>query len=71
MLECVRIDGNTGREFQETRDFITRSLVTRRFRNADKLARYAGVAPVKFSSAGKGKEQSQESQTIRYFTAII
>lgn len=30
----------------------------RRFANADKLASYAGVAPVKFSSAGKGKEQS-------------
>lgn len=30
----------------------------RRFPNADKLARYAGVAPVKFSSAEKGKEQS-------------
>lgn len=30
----------------------------RRFPNADKLARYAGVAPAKFSSAGKGKEQS-------------
>lgn len=29
-----------------------------RFRNADKLAKYSGVAPVKFSSAGKGKEQS-------------
>ncbi|WP_084496274.1 transposase [Lacrimispora indolis] len=31
----------------------------RRFANADKLARFAGVAPVKFSSAGKGKKQSQ------------
>jgi len=34
----------------------------RRFRNADKLARYAGVAPVKFSSAGKGKEQSSRQR---------
>ena len=34
----------------------------RRFRNADKLARYAGVAPVKFSSAGKGKEQIVPNQ---------
>jgi len=106
ILECVRNDGDTFREYQESRDFITQSLVRdlehqkeelagidqeiekilltfeykltsmpgigiafaskliaeigdiRRFRNADKLARYAGVAPVKFSSAGKGKEQS-------------
>ncbi|WP_313182228.1 transposase [Lacrimispora sp.] len=29
-----------------------------RFSNAEKLARFAGVEPVKFSSAGKGKEQS-------------
>jgi len=28
---------------------------TSRFPNADKLARFAGIAPVKFSSAGKGK----------------
>jgi hypothetical protein len=34
----------------------------RRFSNADKLARYAGVAPVKFSSAGKGKEQSSRQK---------
>ena len=108
ILECVRNDGSTFREYQESRDFITQSLVRdlehqkeelagidqeiekllltfdykltsmpgigtafaskliaeigdiRRFRNADKLARYAGVAPVKFSSAGKGKEQSSQ-----------
>jgi len=106
ILECIRSDGNTARDFQDSRDFITRSLMhdlehqketlfqldkeiekvllsfdykltsmpgigiavaskliaeigeIRRFPNADKLARYAGVAPVKFSSAGKGKEQS-------------
>ena len=106
ILECVGNDGNTFREYQESRDFITQSLVRdlehqkeelagidqeiekllltfdykltsmpgigtafaskliaeigdiHRFRNADKLARYAGVAPVKFRSAGKGKEQS-------------
>lgn len=29
----------------------------KRFKNADKLAKFAGIAPVKFSSAGKGKEQ--------------
>ncbi|GLC79556.1 IS110 family RNA-guided transposase [Lacrimispora brassicae] len=106
ILECVKADGNTTRDFQASRDFITGSLVLdlehqketlaqldkeiekvllsfdckltsmpgigtyvagkllaeigdiRRFSNADKLARYAGVAPVKFSSAGKGREQS-------------
>ncbi|AOY76021.1 IS110 family transposase [Clostridium formicaceticum] len=31
-----------------------------RFTSPDKLARYAGIAPVKFSSAGKGKEQSSK-----------
>jgi hypothetical protein len=31
-----------------------------RFANPDKLAKYVGVAPVKFSSAGKGKEQMSE-----------
>jgi transposase len=30
----------------------------RRFRNADKLAKYAGIAPVTFSSAGKGKDKA-------------
>ena len=104
ILDCVKNDGNTYREYQESRDFITTSLVRdlehqkeelagldkeiekillsfeykltsmpgigtfvaskliaeigdiRRFPSADKLARFAGVAPVKFSSAGKGKE---------------
>lgn len=104
ILDCVHNDGDTFREYQESRDFITISLVRdlehqkeelieldkeiekillsfdykltsmpgirtsiaskliaeigdiRRFSNADKLARFAGVAPVKFSSAGKGKE---------------
>lgn len=30
----------------------------RRFSNADKLARFAGIAPVRFSSGGKGKDQA-------------
>ncbi len=29
-----------------------------RFANADKLARFAGIAPVRFSSGGKGKDQA-------------
>lgn len=105
ILDCVQTDGNTYRDYQKSRDFITRGLVKdlehqkeslaeldkeieqmllcfeyklttmpgigtavaskliaeigdiRRFPNANKLAKYAGVAPVKFSSAEKGKEQ--------------
>jgi len=46
-----------------------------RFSNADKLARFAGVAPVLFSSAGKGKEKrsKQGSRTLNallYFLAV-
>ncbi|WBW99700.1 IS110 family transposase [Oceanirhabdus sp. W0125-5] len=46
-----------------------------RFSNADKLARFAGIAPIKFSSAGKGKEQKsrQGNRTLHgvfYFLAI-
>jgi hypothetical protein len=46
-----------------------------RFRNADKLARFAGIAPVNFSSAGKGKDK-QSNQGNRqlygtmYFLAV-
>ena len=123
ILECIKNDGNTIRDFQESRDFITGSLVLdlehqketlaqldkeiekvllsfdckltsmpgigtaiagkllaeigdiRRFSNADKLARYAGVAPVKFSSAGKGREQSsrqgnRQLHGLFYFLAV-
>ena len=123
ILDCVQNDGNTFREYQESRDFITTSLVRdlehqkeelagldkeieklllsfdykltsmpgigtsiaskliaeigdiRRFPNADKLARFAGVAPVKFSSAGKGKEQSsrqgnRQLHGLFYFLAV-
>ena len=47
----------------------------RRFPNADKLARFTGIAPVKFSSAGKGKEQSsrqgnRELHGLFYFLAV-
>jgi transposase len=46
-----------------------------RFPNADKLARYAGIAPVNFSSAGKGKDQAPKQgnrklQGIFFFLAI-
>lgn len=123
ILEYVEKDGNTIRDYQTSRDFITQSLVRcleqqkeeialidceiekmlryfdyklttipgvsvataskliaeigdiRRFPNADKLARYAGIAPIKFSSAGKGKEQSskqgnRELHGLFYFLAV-
>jgi transposase len=46
-----------------------------RFKNADKLARYAGIAPVNFSSAGKGKDKKskQGNRTLNgvlYFLAM-
>ncbi len=46
-----------------------------RFSNSDKLARFAGIAPVKFSSAGKGKEEKskQGNRTLHgifYFMAV-
>jgi len=98
ILDCIHKDGNTIRDYQDSRDFLTRSLARdlehqmeekgrlekeiekvlssfdykltsmlgigtavaskliveigdiRRFPNADKLARFAGIAPVKFSS---------------------
>ena len=46
-----------------------------RFPNADKLARFAGIAPVLFSSAGKGKEQRSKQgnrvlNATLYFLAV-
>ncbi len=46
-----------------------------RFSNAGKLAKYAGIAPVNFSSAGKGKDVSPKQgnrrlQSIFFFLAI-
>ncbi len=104
ILELVKADGDTEREYQETRDFLIQSHVRdicfkheeltrieseleklmgaldyqletmpgistvtasqlvsqigdiKRFSNSSKLARYAGIAPVNFSSGGKGKD---------------
>jgi hypothetical protein len=123
IMELVESDGNTRREFQETRDFIVRGIVKGirfikeqikeveqelkkimdsmgfkletmpgidtvtaanlisnigdviRFSNADKMARFSGIAPVLFSSARKGKEHKskQGNRTlygIFYFLAI-
>lgn len=47
----------------------------RRFPNADKLANFAGIAPVNFSSAGKGddkpsKQGNRRLQGTIYFLAI-
>lgn len=41
-----------------------------RFSNPNKLARFAGIAPVLFSSAGKGKEQ-RSSQGNRILNSIL
>ncbi len=46
-----------------------------RFPNSDKLAKFAGIAPVNFSSAGKGKDVcpkqgNRRLQAIFYFLAI-
>lgn len=42
----------------------------RRFSSADKLARFAGIAPVRFSSGGKGKDQAS-GQRNRVLNAIF
>lgn len=103
ILKLVKEDGQTMKEYQETRDFLVRSIVrdiefkkkemkyierelkrlvnlldyqletmpgielvtasaliaeigdVRRFPNANKLARFAGIAPVYFGYGGKGK----------------
>lgn len=34
--------------------------MSQRFPNANKLARYAGIAPVHFSSGGKGKDHKSK-----------
>jgi transposase len=123
ILTLVREDGDTKRAYQETRDFIVKSIVRdikfkkqeieqvekelehiinllgykldtmpgidivttcalvsqigdiSRFTSADKLARFAGIAPVNFSSAGKGKDQkskqgNRELHGIFYFLAV-
>ena len=123
ILDCVQNDGNTVRDYQQSRDFITQSLARclerqkeevalieiqiesmlqefpyklttlpgvdivtaskliseigdiSRFKNADKLARYSGIAPVSFSSAGKGKDISSKQGNrflngVFYFMAV-
>ena len=47
----------------------------RRFQNKDKLAQFAGIAPIKLSSSGKGKDKATKQgnrrlQAIIYFLAI-
>ncbi len=118
ILELVKTDGTTTKQYQETRDFLVQSMVRdlrfkkqemalvegelrklmklldyqpetmpgidvvtasalvaeigdiQRFPNANKLARYAGIAPVHFGSGGKGKDHKskQGNRTLlRYF----
>lgn len=47
----------------------------KRFRNADKLAKFSGIAPVNFSLAGKGKDKkskqgNRELYGVFYFLAV-
>lgn len=123
ILDAVKADGDTTRDYQPERDEITRGLVKdvrhyveqleavdksiadflprfecplntipgvsdttvakllseigdiRRFPNADKVANFAGIAPVNFSSAGKGddkhsKQGNRRLQGTIYFLAI-
>ena len=123
ILDAVKADGDTTRDYQPERDEITRGLVKdvrhyveqleavdksiadflprfectlntipgvsdttvakllseigdiRRFPNADKLANFAGIAPVNFSSAGKGDDKHSKQGNRRlqgniYFLAI-
>lgn len=42
-----------------------------RFSNANKLASYAGVAPICFSSAGKGKNVQNKNQGNRELYAVL
>jgi len=121
ILDCVQNDGDTVREYQSSRDFITQSLARslerqkeevalieaetkrmlkefdlklttlpgvdivtaskliagigdiRRFKNANKLAFYAGISPVSFSSAGKGKDVStkQGNRFLMAFSTLL
>ena len=123
ILDLVSSDGSMALDYQDTRDFIVKSIVRdirhkrqeleiveeeivkmmktfdykletmpgintvtaasllaeigdiNRFSNMDKFARFTGVAPVKFSSAGKGKEQKSKQGNRRlhgifYFLAV-
>ena len=114
ILDAVKADGDTSRDYQPERDEITRGLVRdvqhyvtqleevdkaiadflprfectlntipgvsdttvekllseigdiRRFSNADKLANFAGFAPVNFSSAGKGDNKPSKQDNSEY-----
>ena len=70
ILDAVKADGDTtvAKLLSEIGDI-------RRFPNADKLANFAGIAPVNFSSAGKGddkpsKQGNRRLQGTIYFLAI-
>lgn len=43
----------------------------RRFPNANKLARYSGVAPIKFSSAGKGRAEFKARQSSTSWIILL
>jgi len=62
-------------DYQLTSKLIAKIRNIRRFSNVDKLATFAGVAHVKFSFLGKGKERSsgQNNRQLHgpfYFLAV-
>ena len=119
ILKLVKEDGHTMKKYQETRDFLVRSIVreiefkkkemkyierelkrlvnlidyqletmpgielvtasaliaeigdVRRFPNANKLARFAGIAPVYFGFVGKVRHTKANKETGRYTLYFI
>ena len=55
-----QLDSMPGIDLVTASAFIAEIGDVRRFPNANKLARFAGIAPVYFGSGGKGKEQKSK-----------
>lgn len=82
ILDLVAQETSKERDYQFARDIVTACALVgyigdiHRFSSPHKLANYAGVAPLHFSSAGKGKDVQNKSQGNRkrystlYFLAI-
>ncbi len=74
-LTGYQLETMSGISFITASSFIAEIGNIERFPNSDKLAKFAGIAPVKFSSAGKGKDQRsrQGNRTLNgifHFLAI-
>ena len=90
ILDAVASDKVKNNAYQDARDMVTLSIVSdlqhydsqlaengdiKRFRNANKLAQFAGIAPLHLSSSGKGKDVATKQgnrrlQVTIYFLAI-